>query len=294
MLLSMTGFGEARRETDAINVAVEVRAVNNRYLKVMTRSPEAYTAFETEVERVVRKHVTRGTINVTIRASLVGRAAAIQINRDALSAYWEQLNSLSEELKVNNPADLTALLGMPDAITEGADKTMSLREHWPTVAEILGEAVENLNKFRHTEGESMAADLETQCGVIKTELKGIVEKVPTVVKDYRDRLLERVRDMVSELNVSVEANDLIREVSVFADRCDINEEIKRLESHIEQFGAFLKESTSQGRKLEFLIQEMFRETNTIGSKANNIQIAHAVVEMKSAIEKMKEMVQNIE
>lgn len=294
MLQSMTGFGEARQQTDAINVAVEVRAVNNRYLKVMTRVPEAYAAFENEVERIVRQQVTRGTVNVTIRASLVGQAAAIQLNREALSAYWNQLESLSTSLNTSLPPDLTGLLGLPDVLTENNDKTLSLREHWSTVATVLAEAVDNMNKFRRTEGESMAADLESQCNVIKTQLKSIVEKAPAVITDYRDRLLDRVREMVSELNVTVEPNDLIREVSVFADRCDINEEIKRLESHIEQFAAFFKESTSQGRKLEFLIQEMFRETNTIGSKANNVQIAHAVVEMKSAIEKMKEMVQNIE
>jgi uncharacterized protein (TIGR00255 family) len=290
----MTGFGEARRETDAINVTVEVRAVNNRYLKVMTRSPDAYAAYESEIEKVVRTRVARGTVNVTIRASLVGKAAATQLNTDALSAYWKQFEALSGKLGVSMPEDCSVLLSLPDALSEGTDKTQSLREHWPIVAEVIREAVENLNKFRLTEGESMAADLQTQCGVLSTELAGIGDKAPAVVSEYRDRLLERVREMVSGANATVEEDDLIREVSVFAERCDINEEIKRLESHLGQFDAFLNESTSQGRKLEFLIQEMFRETNTIGSKANNVQIAHSVVEMKSAIEKMKEMVQNIE
>ncbi len=294
MLLSMTGFGEARRETDAINVTVEVRAVNNRYLKVMTRSPDAYAAYESEIEKVVRTRVARGTVNVTIRASLVGKAAATQINADALSAYWEQFQALSGKLGVAMPEDCSVLLSLPDALSEGTDKTQSLREHWPVVAEVISEAVENLNKFRLTEGESMATDLQTQCGVLSTELAGIGDKAPAVVSEYRDRLLERVREMISGANATIEENDLIREVSVFAERCDINEEIKRLESHLGQFDAFLNESTSQGRKLEFLIQEMFRETNTIGSKANNVEIAHSVVEMKSAIEKMKEMVQNIE
>lgn len=294
MLLSMTGFGEARRETEAINITVEVRAVNNRYLKVMTRSPDAYAAYESEIEKVVRQKVARGTVNVTIRASLVGKAAATQINDEVLAAYWRQFEVLSKKLNVAAPKDCTALLGLPDALSEGTDKTQSLREHWPAVAETITEAVENLNRFRLTEGQSMSADLQTQCDVISKELSGIVDRAPSVVSDYRDRLLERVREMVAGANVSVDDSDLIREVSVFAERCDINEEVKRLESHIEHFAAFLNEKTSQGRKLEFLIQEMFRETNTIGSKANNVQIAHSVVEMKSAIEKMKEMVQNIE
>jgi uncharacterized protein (TIGR00255 family) len=294
MLLSMTGFGESRRTTDAINIAVEVRAVNNRYLKVMTRAPEAYAAFENEVEKTIRKQVARGTLNVSIRASLVGQAAATQLNHEVLASYWNQLQTLSDEVGAAMPADCSSLLGLPDAVSDGERRTLSLREHWPTVAEVLAEAVQKLNEFRSTEGESMAADLTTQCEVLESTLKTIGDRSPGVVSDYRDRVLERVREMLGDTNATIEEKDLIREVSVFADRCDINEEIKRLESHIEQFAAFLKESTSQGRKLEFLIQEMLRETNTIGSKANDVQIAHSVVEMKSAIEKMKEMVQNIE
>ncbi|MFK7817299.1 MAG: YicC/YloC family endoribonuclease [Planctomycetaceae bacterium] len=294
MLLSMTGFGESRRTTDAINIAVEVRAVNNRYLKVMTRAPEAYAAFENEVEKTIRKNVARGTLNVSIRASLVGQAAATQLNQEVLASYWSQLQALSESVGAGMPADCSSLLGLPDAVSDGERRTLSLREHWPAVAEVLAEAVHKLNEFRRTEGDSMAADLTNQCDVLAKTLKAIGERSPGVVTAYRDRVLERVRELLSDTNATIEENDLIREVSVFADRCDINEEIKRLESHIEQFAAFLKESTSQGRKLEFLIQEMLRETNTIGSKANDVQIAHSVVEMKSAIEKMKEMVQNVE
>ncbi len=294
MLLSMTGFGEARRETESLNVAVEVRAVNNRYLKVMTRAPDAYAAFENKVERIVRRHITRGTVNVTIRASLVGEVATTRINNEAVTAYWQQLTELSSVLGCGQPKDCTSLLTMPNAVFEGDDTTQGLRDHWDTVAAVLEEAVVAMNTFRATEGQSMAADLERQCEVIRTELATVIELAPEVVVDYRDRILERVRELLSGTNVSASEDDVIREVSIFAERCDINEEIRRLQAHIEQFDNFLAQDQSQGRKLEFLIQEMFRETNTIGSKANNVRIAHSVVEMKSAIEKMREMVQNIE
>ncbi len=294
MLLSMTGFGEARRETDAVTIAVEVRAVNNRYLKVMTRSPDAYTAFESEVEKIVRRNVTRGTVNVTIRASLAGALATTQINADVVKQYWSQLEQLSPAIGASMPKDVIGLLSLPNTLSEGQDTHQSLREHWPAVAETLDEAVTNMNAFRLTEGKAMAVDLATQCELIANQLTTIQGRTPQIVADYRDRILERVRELVGAANVTVEETDLIREVSVFAERCDINEEVKRLQSHIEQFEAFLSQDTSQGRKVEFLIQEMFRETNTIGSKANDVQIAHAVVEMKSAIEKMREMVQNIE
>lgn len=294
MLLSMTGFGEARRETDAISVAVEVRAVNNRYLKVSTRAPDAYAAFESEVERIVRRKVTRGTVNVTIRATLVGFDAMTRLNTAALQAYWEQLKAASSAVGARMPDDCTSLLSLPNVASESDDVAESLRDHWETVAEAIDEAVVSMNSFRRTEGESMTTDLRAQCEIIAEELAGVRDRAPEVVTEYRDKILERVREMVAGANVKVEEHDVIREVSVFAERCDINEEITRLQSHLEQFDKFLKQDRSQGRKLEFLIQEMFRETNTIGSKANNVAIAHSVVEMKSAIEKMREMVQNVE
>ncbi len=140
----------------------------------------------------------------------------------------------------------------------------------------------------------MEQDLRTNEGVIAEQLDRVEERAPQVVRDYRDQIKKRVEKLLDGTEAKIEDADLIREVSIFSERCDINEEITRLRSHLEQFDVFLNEKTSQGRKLEFLSQEMFRETNTIGSKANNVEIAHCVVEMKAAIEKMREILQNVE
>jgi uncharacterized protein (TIGR00255 family) len=140
----------------------------------------------------------------------------------------------------------------------------------------------------------MGDDVRINCRTIARELEKIAAIAPDVVRDYRDRLRDRMRDLLEGTGANIDDNDLIREVSIFAERCDVNEEITRLRSHLDQFELFMDEKTSQGRRLEFLCQEMFREVNTIGSKANNVAIAHAVVDMKAAIDKLREILQNVE
>ena len=165
---------------------------------------------------------------------------------------------------------------------------------WPAVEKCLTEALDHFDDFRQREGESMRQDMERQCEVIETEVKQVAVLAPQVVSEYRDKILERVRRLISDASISVAENDVIREVALFSDRCDINEEITRLRSHTEQFRRMLNGNSSQGRKLEFIGQEMFREINTTGSKANNVTIALSVVEMKAAIERMREVLQNVE
>ena len=165
---------------------------------------------------------------------------------------------------------------------------------WPAVEESVGESLDHFHDFRQREGESMRVDLERQCETIEKELGAVAGGASQVIQEYRDKLLERIRRLIGDASISINENDVIREVALFADRCDINEEITRLRSHIEQFRRMLNGSTSQGRKLEFIGQEMFREINTIGSKANSVSIAHSVVEMKAAIERIREVLQNVE
>lgn len=294
MLLSMTGFGDARRSDDQLNVAVEIRTVNNRYLKISTKRPEAYSVLESDIEKVVRKVIARGTVSITLRLDRVGVESGFALNSDVLSQYWKQLRSLAESIDVAVPSDWSSLLGLPGVVEEKGNQVGDPREDWPLIRETLTEALESLNRFRHTEGQSMAGDLRDQAELISAELEKIKTIAPQVVSEYRDRIHERVSELLRQTDVTVDASNLIREVSIFSDRCDINEEITRLNSHLEQYETFLNDETSQGRKLEFLSQEMFREVNTIGSKANNVAIAHAVVEMKSAVEKTREILQNVE
>lgn len=293
MLLSMTGYGDARSQNERLTLGVEVRSVNNRYLKISTRSPDSYSGFESQIEKLIRKRVSRGTINLTIRADRLGTDVTRVICQEVLKKYWDQARQFAIENDVQTPVDINALYELPGVITEDGGKT-SPEDDWPLIQEAVESAMEKLQAFRRAEGESMQDDLREQLDVLAVELEKIVLVAPEVVKSHRDRLIERVREMLSESEATVEDCDLIREVSIYADRVDINEEITRLKLHLEQFANFISENQSQGRKLEFLGQEMFREVNTIGSKANNVAIAHSVVEMKAAVEKIREILQNVE
>lgn len=294
MLLSMTGFGEARHQGERLSVVVEVKAVNNRYLKVLTKCAERYASLESEIERVVRGAVSRGTISINVRTDNISGESQYSLHGEVLKNYWEQLNRMTGTLHVAAPPDLGALLNLPGVVAEDLGTRTDSETDWPQIEAALREALEKLQEFRRTEGRQMEQELRANCGVIAEQLQKVVEQAPNVVREYRDKMLQRVRELLSGAEASIEESDLIREVSVFADRCDINEEITRLRSHLEQFDKFLMEKESQGRKLEFLGQEMFREVNTIGSKANNVAIAHHVVEMKASIEKMREILQNVE
>jgi uncharacterized protein (TIGR00255 family) len=294
LLLSMTGFGDARNQNERLSVGVEVRTVNNRYLKLMIRCPDPYAALEGEVEKVVRSAVSRGTFSATIRVERVGLENQYQINREVLQSYWKQLSQVAEAMHAAVHPQFETLLALPGVISEETSSQIDPHDDWPLIRETLEAALAKLTEFRATEGESMLKDLRLNAAIISEQLVQVAELAPQVVSSFRDRLLDRVRELLETTDVDVDSSDLIREVSIFSERCDINEEITRLRSHLEQFETFLQGSNSQGRKLEFLSQEMFREVNTIGAKANNVVIAHCVVEMKSAVEKIREVLQNVE
>jgi uncharacterized protein (TIGR00255 family) len=294
VLLSMTGFGCSKGQNERLNVAVEVRAVNNRYLKVNSKFPDAYAALEGEIERVVREHIARGSVTVVLDVRTVAGSAALRFNSDVLGDYWQQIKDLSRQLSVAPPADFSSLVSLPGVVAEQGQEALDSDVDWPFLREILNQALRKLHEFREREGHSMRDDLLQNGRVIATQLEEVSRGAPEVVRAYRDKLLERMRELLKGSNATINDSDLIREVSLFADRCDINEEITRLRCHLEQYEVFLNDSASQGRKLDFLGQEMFREVNTIGSKANNVSLAKCVVEMKSAVERIREVLQNVE
>ncbi|MBT6157555.1 MAG: YicC family protein [Planctomycetaceae bacterium] len=294
VLLSMTGFGDARTQTERSSIAIEVRSVNNRYLKISSRIPDAYAAVESDIEKVIRSTITRGTVNVTLRVKRLHGGQEFRLDHDVLSNYWQQMNELASSMHLAMPSHLGDLLQLPGIVSEAETESRDSSQDWPAIKAALIEALEKLCAFRKTEGEAMQRDLQANAAVIAEQLGQVAEQAPEVVAEYRSKLLDRVREMLDSASGTVEDSHLLREVSIFADKCDINEEITRLRSHLEQFEAFLQPQKSQGRKLEFLSQEIFREVNTIGSKANDVTIAHAVVEMKAAVEKLREVLQNVE
>ena len=290
----MTGYGEAHRQADGLAVAVEVRSINSRYFKLSLRAGDAYPALETRIEPIVRQYIKRGTVQVTVRTDREPSPDDYRINDAVFMGYRSQLESLYDRMHVSESIRLDSILSLPGVIDERQMREDEMDADWPVLEQALQEAMRNLTSMRQAEGKAMAEDLRANCRAIAGYLGEIRERHPTVVDVYRDRLVDRLNRMLGELEVTVEASDVVREVGLFAERSDISEEIVRLQSHLSQFEGMIDGKERAGRKLDFLVQEMFRETNTIGSKANDSEIARRVVEIKTAIERMREMIQNVE
>jgi len=263
---------------------------------VSLRATEPYHLLEPEFEKVIRRSVRRGTIQVHLRCERRLSPQDFRINATALRSYVHQLRGLTEELGLGNRADilLSQALALPGVVAEPGNATLNLEEDWPVLESVLNQALERLQAMRQDEGRAMAQELLQLRDFIRGQLDAIRSRTPEVVAAFRDRLVERVRGLLAELDVQIDRNDLIKEVSIFAERSDIAEEVVRLASHLDQFQEIVREPESAGRKLEFLTQEMFREANTIGSKASDVDISRHVVEIKGALEKVRELVQNIE
>ena len=290
----MTGFGEGHRSAAGLDVSVETRTINNRYFKLSVRAPDGYTAMESLIEAVVREAVRRGTVQVNLRINRRPSPDDFAINEVVLKSYQSQVDRLFGDRNIGDEVLLGAILALPGIVDEAAGARADVEAAWPVVKEALDEALQHLDDMRNREGEAMAKDLLENCQAVSVELDAIEKRAPLVVQSYADRLRERLTKLLAEHEAKVEPADIVREVGIFAERSDIAEEIVRLRSHLQQFDAIMRTGESVGRKLEFVTQEMFRETNTIGSKANDAEIAHHVVEIKAAIERIREMVQNVE
>jgi uncharacterized protein (TIGR00255 family) len=292
----MTGYGEARYQSDLLSLSVELRALNNRYLKVSLRAPDPYHLLEAECEKLIRRNVKRGTIQVHLRCDRRSAAEDFRINPVALASYVRQVHEVTKQLGLADKSD--ALLGqvvmLPGVVPETAGKTHQLHDDWPIIEKVLQQAIDQLQTMRKDEGNSMAQELLLLRDHIGKHLDIIRTLIPQVVTSFRDRLHERVKTLLSEHDVQIDRNDLIREVSIFAERSDIAEEVTRLATHLNHFQEIMNEDESPGRKLEFLTQEMGRETNTIGSKASDVGISKQVVEIKGTLEKIRELIQNVE
>lgn len=294
MLLSMTGFGEAHSQKDGLAVAVEVRAINSRFFKLTVRATEGYAALEPHIEEVARQSIRRGTVQVNLRIERQHSCQDYLINTDVLNGYFEQLKAFCRKQGETVGVALESLLPLPGVVYDQS-ATMFRPEHdWPAISEVLSAALENLAQMRLREGRAMADDLTTNCRAIAAGVEQIQRRAPLVLDAFRARLEERMNKLLAEYNVSLDPADVVREVCLVAERGDISEELVRLRSHLDQFDAITRLPESSGRKLEFLTQELFREANTIGSKSNDVEIAKQVIEIKTAIERIREMIQNIE
>lgn len=289
----MTGFGEARRQSGGMAIAVEVRTINSRHFKLSFRSSEGYASLEPDVEAITRDSVRRGTVQLNLRVDRRSSTDDYRINTEVIENYRRQLQQFTG-IDWNAPDDLRLLLSLPGAVDEKSRGDYDPREDWPGIEPVIREALAALAKMRAEEGVALAADLAHNGRQISELLDAISRRSPEVTQSYQTRLTGRVQQALSDLNVTVEPADLLREIALFADRSDISEEIVRLRSHLQQYEAALLMAESSGRKLEFIAQEMGREINTIGSKANDAEISRLVVDIKTALERIREQIQNVE
>ena len=290
----MTGFGQARGET----VAVEVRAVNNRHLKLTVRGTDPYPQLEPEFEKLVRKTVRRGSVLIHVRVDRPTAAGESRLNADVLAGYLRDVRTACDAAGLTDghaAAVLTGVLTLPGVATSAAGPAEPPEGEWPEVEAVLKRALAQLDESRGREGRAMADELMALHAEVADRLAATRGLLPGVVGEYRNRLLGRVRQAVQDAGVTVGPDQLIREVALFADRTDVSEEVSRLTAHLVQFAELVRAGgEGAGRRLEFVVQEMGREVNTLGSKAGDVAISREVVEMKAALEKVRELIQNVE
>ncbi|MGN6627323.1 MAG: YicC/YloC family endoribonuclease [Tepidisphaeraceae bacterium] len=292
MIVSMTGFGDAAAEHDGTHYVVEIRSLNNRFFKAVIKLPDVISGMEPEIETLLRDRLVRGSITLILKMRVEGAEAAYLINQAALQSYLQQLEGITTAGGAR--IDLAALLSLPGVCQEPADDVDHLEKHQPTIRRLISTAMDKLLVMRAREGQALYADLIKHSGVIAAALAEIEKRAPFVIDEYHRRLSSRVAELMSKAQLQVQQVDLIKEVAVFAERSDISEEIQRLRHHLKAFENACRTTEHAGRKLDFITQEMLREANTIGSKANDAIIAGHVVDIKGAIDRMKEQVQNVE
>ncbi len=289
MLRSMTGFGAAAGEAGGREVRVEVRAVNHRHLQVKSRLPSELFGLEAEVEARVKKRLSRGAVSVSV--SVARRPAGeAGIDIEAALRYRDTLSQLAQRFGAGG-VPLEAVLGLPGVLAAAPDELGD--EEAAAVLRLLERALVELERMRAAEGAAIEADLKRNADAIAKLVARVEKRMPRVVRTHHEALKKRVAELMGDA-AAADPKDLAREIALLADRLDVSEEIARLKSHMEQLKAFLGKGGDLGRPLDFLVQEIFREANTIGAKCNDAPVAHLVVDLKTRIERLREQVQNVE
>lgn len=292
MIKSMTGFGRGHQVLNGRDITVEIRAVNHRYYEFSSRLPRSLGYIEEKLKSLLQGRINRGKVEISVLVNNVEAAdEKITINKEIVKEYVDALRSVSEEYSLNDGLSLSDILRIPDAFTVVKTETDE-EQLWADVKSVAEEALEHFIAMREAEGERMKRDVMSRLDRIE-EWVGVVEtRSPQVVEDYRRRLYDKMCEVLSSTNI--DENRILMEAGIFSEKTAVDEETVRLRSHIAQFRTMLESGEPVGRKLDFLVQEMNRETNTIGSKVQDIEVTRIVVDQKSEIEKIREQIQNIE
>ena len=292
MVVSMTGFGRGEFSDQGWKVTVELKTVNHRYLDVNIRTNGHYFGLEEVVCAYIKEKFSRGRIDLYIKIEeLEDKERMVKLDKALLQGYIEVLREIQNELPGAPPITLDQIIRLPEVIQLSSEE-IDVDELSQVVLKALEIASLNAINMRGIEGQKLAKDIQKRLESIRTSIQFIEQRAPFVVTHYQEQLLNNLNELLKGTSLSEER--FLQEIAIFADRCNIDEEIVRFSSHVEQFSKTLKAEEPVGRKLDFLIQEMNREINTIGSKANDLEIAKKVVEVKSELEKIREQVQNIE
>ena len=294
MLKSMTGYGQAQGDINGVSYAVEIKSVNNRYLKTAIKLPEILSFLEDDIEKFIRENLSRGTVNYSLRLKDISGNSFFEIDEKTLQAIARKLNNAISAAGIEGTFDISNLLDLPGIIRTASPDTEELKLIKKKVIEISIKAMEQLKEMRTAEGIFLEADLRKHCNAIENDLKKVSVRSSAVIQEYAKKLKQRVEMLLSEVKLSLDDETLAREIAIYADKSDISEEIARLDSHVKQFMKFCQSNEQAGRRLDFISQEMLREANTIGSKSSDSDITGYVVDIKCLIERIKEQIQNVE
>ena len=295
MIKSMTAYGKSELERDGIQVTVEIRSVNHRYRDVSLRTPYEINYMEPELRSVLFKSVSRGRIDLSVSIDMSDTECSydIELNTPVVESYIRIFAQIEERFGIKNDVGVDSLCKLKNVLVM-KPKVLDDELVHSLVLEALNQAIVSFDNMKRTEGKAIETDFVKRLNVIDQLIDKIVDMAPKVVEEYRNRLYNNLKQLLKDTPVDVNDNRFIYEVSIFSERCDITEELVRIKSHIRQFLSFLEEENPVGRRLDFLLQEMNREVNTIGSKANDAEISRTVVDIKGELEKLREQVQNIE
>ncbi len=289
---SMTGYGRARETSDIREIVVELRAVNHRYLDVNVKAPRGYGFLEEAVKKLAASKISRGKVDIYISVTdLAAQETTITLNHELAQSYFDALVELRDALHLHDDISVMNIAKMPDVLVSqrvevDADALTA------SVSEVFNEAVKQFDDMRQVEGEKLAQDVRNRMNTIKEIVEQVEIRSPERVTAYREKLEKRMNEILADS--TVDEQRILTEAAIFADKTAVDEETVRLRSHLDQLDNMLMDSNPVGRKLDFLVQEMNREANTIGSKANDSILANYVISLKAEIEKIREQIQNIE
>lgn len=292
MLKSMTGYGRAQKIINGRDITVEIRSVNHRYYEYTSRIPRTYSYIDEKMKALLKTSISRGKIDVSVTINNIeGKDSEIAVNKSIAEGYVSALRGIADELGLKDDLTLSKLIKLPDIFN--IQKTPDDEEMvWNDVYEVTNDALEKFIDMRSVEGKALGENIIEKADYILEMVEKVEELSPQTVENYRNRLYKKLSEVLEDKNIDDQR--ILTEAAVFSEKIAVDEETVRLRSHISQLKTILESDEAVGRKLDFIVQEINREVNTIGSKAQDLNVTKIVVEMKSEIEKIREQIQNIE